>query len=98
MTKSGPLMLDCGIHGERISTVVCKHMLRGEHAPAGFIENSSDPDDLQAWCQQCEDEFERQNGMTEAFRQFNGMTLVCLLCYTEAKSRHVGLEKEPATK
>ncbi|MDB5916556.1 MAG: hypothetical protein JWR40_790 [Massilia sp.] len=26
--------------------------------------------------------------MTEAFRQFNGMTLVCVVCYTDAKARH----------
>ena len=88
MTKSGPMMLDCGIHGKRISSVVCKHMLHNEPAPSGFIENRSDPDDLQAWCHQCEEKFEQEGGMTEAFRQFNGMTLVCVACYTEAKARH----------
>lgn len=88
MTESGPMMLDCGIHGKRTSAVVCKHMLRGEPAPSGFVENRSDPDDLQAWCCQCEKEFEQEGGMTEAFRQFNGMTLVCVVCYTDAKARH----------
>ena len=87
MTKSGPMMLDCGIHGKRISAVVCRHMIRGEPAPSGFIENRSDPDDLQArLCHQCEEEFEKEDGMTDAFRQFNGMTLVCVVCYAEAKS------------
>jgi hypothetical protein len=81
-------MIDCGIHGKRISAVVCKHMLRSEPAPSGFIENSSDPDDLQAWCYQCEEKFEQEGGMTETFRQFNSMAIVCVACYAEAKSRH----------
>lgn len=88
MTKSAPLMLDCGIHGERISAVVCEHMLRGEPAPSGFIENVCDPNDLQAWCHRCEEKFEQEGGMSAAFRQFNAMTLVCVVCYTEAKSLH----------
>ena len=88
MTKSGPMMLDCGVHGKRISAVVCRHMLRGEPFPSGFIENCADPDDLQAWCDACEEEFEREGGMTEGFKRFNGMALVCVVCYTEAKSRH----------
>jgi hypothetical protein len=83
-----PLMLDCGIHGERIATVVCKHMLRGQPAPAGFVENCSDPDDLQAWCYLCEDKFEEEGGMTDAFRAFNDMVMVCSNCYTEAKALH----------
>lgn len=81
-------MLDCGIHGKRISAVVCKHMLRAEPAPCGFVENCDDPDDLQAWCHQCEEKFEREDGMTEAFRQFNCMTIVCVFCYMEVKARH----------
>lgn len=81
-------MLDCGIHGQRISTVVCAHMLPGEPAPCGFIENSAEPEDLQAWCYQCEEKFAQEGEMTEAFRKFNGMTLVCTDCYAEAKARH----------
>ena len=63
-------------------------MLRGQPAPAGFIENCSDPDDLQAWCHACEEKFEEEGGMTDAFRQFNDMVLVCIDCYVDAKSRH----------
>jgi hypothetical protein len=63
-------------------------MLRSEPAPAGFIENNSDPNDLQAWCYLCEEKFEQEGGMTEAFREFNAMAIVCIACYREAKSRH----------
>lgn len=66
MSNADPLLLNCGIHGERASAVVCKHMLRNEPAQAGFIENSSEPDALQAWCHQCEEKFEQEGGMTDA--------------------------------
>ena len=88
MSDSEPMMLDCGIHGERVSAVVCRHMLRNAPAPAGFIENSSDPNDLQAWCHRCEGVFEQEGGMTDAFRAFNDMALVCVDCYADAKVRH----------
>lgn len=88
MNKGDPLMLNCGTHGERASAVVCKHMLRNEPAPSGFIENSSDPEDLQAWCYRCEEKFEKEGEMTDAFRTFNDMALVCIDCYKEAKARH----------
>lgn len=88
MSNADPLMLNCGNHGERPSAVVCKHMLRSEPAPSGFIENSSDPDDFQAWCHRCEEKFEEEGGMTDAFRAFNDMALVCIDCYREAKARH----------
>jgi len=83
-----PMMIGCGEHGERISAVVCGHMLRGEPAPAGFVENSRDQNDLQAWCSACEELFQREGEMTETFRAFNRMSIVCIACYAEAKIRH----------
>jgi hypothetical protein len=83
-----PMLINCGPHGERVSAVVCKHLLNSAAAPAGFIENSSDPHDLQAWCCRCEEKFEQEGGMTDAFREFNDMAIVCVVCYGEAKFRH----------
>ena len=88
MATTDPMMIGCGEHGERISTVVCKHMLQGRPVPAGFVENSSDPNDLQAWCYLCEDKFQLEGDMTDAFREFNGMAIVCIVCYADAKARH----------
>lgn len=82
------MMVNCGPHGEQISAVICRHMLPWEPAPSGFIENNSDPNDLQAWCYRCEDRFEQEGDMTEAFREFNSMAIVCITCYNEAKARH----------
>ena len=55
---------------------------------SGFIENSSVPNDLQAWCYQCEAVFEEEDGMTERFREFNQMSVVCVNCYEQAAQYH----------
>lgn len=92
-SDTGPLMLDCGIHGQRPATVVCRHMLGGTDRPsAGFVENSSDPNDLQAWCHACEAKYEQEGGMTDAFREFNRFALVCVVCYAAAKAHHALLD------
>ncbi|WP_426344359.1 hypothetical protein ACN9MU_07295 [Pseudoduganella sp. R-32] len=88
MTTTDLMTVNCGPHGERIATVVCRHMLQSEPAPAGFIENSDDPNDLQAWCYHCEEKFLEEGGMTDAFKKFNEMAIVCVVCYEEAKARH----------
>lgn len=82
------MMVNCGDHGERVSAVVCKHMLGSEPAPAGFLENCSDPNDLQAWRYVCEEKFQQEGDMTDEFREFNGVAIVCIDCYQEAKVRH----------
>ena len=88
MSETEPLMVDCGPHGQRVSAVVCRHLIESSSSPAGFVENSSDPNDLQAWCHACEETFQREDGMTDTFREFNGMVIVCVVCYAEAKAQH----------
>jgi hypothetical protein len=82
-----PTFVECGEHGSRVAAVVCRHML-GEAPRAGFIENSDDPNDLQAWCHACEAMFEAEGDKTEAFRAFNDFAVVCVDCYRECRSRH----------
>jgi hypothetical protein len=94
MSDNKPMMVNCGPHGERVATVVCKHMLQSESSPVGFIENSSDPNDLQAWCYLCEEKFQQEDGLTEGFKAFNDMSVVCIVCYNEAKSRHTILTNQ----
>ena len=83
-----PLYVDCGPHGKRVATVVCWHMVDEKDSAVGFIENSSEPNDLQAWCDACESLFLEEGDMTERFREFNNMMIVCAVCYAELKDRH----------
>jgi hypothetical protein len=90
--KSGldPLLISC-CHGQRPSAVICGHMLVQSDQMVGFVENSSDPTDLQAWCEACEQLFLNEGGKTPSFMEFNQMTLVCDICYSNLKDRHGGI-------
>jgi hypothetical protein len=39
----------CEHHGKSRIASVCGHLVQNRGAPLGFIENSDDPDDEQAW-------------------------------------------------
>lgn len=80
--------IKCSDHGERLSAVVCRHHVDAHERRVGFVENSSDPADLQAWCEDCEEMFLRHRKMTEEFRRFNDFAVVCIECYAMLKSRH----------
>ena len=82
-----PLYIDCGPHGRRVAAVVCCHMTKTSHA-VGFVENSSDPNDLQAWCEKCEEKFVAEGDKTEAFEAFNDRAIVCCDCYSALKLQH----------
>lgn len=86
-----PMTVTCGKHGERIAAVVCRHHINVQDRSVGFIENSSDPDDLQAWCDECEHVFLREGDKTDDFLRFNDFAVVCVVCYALLRSRH-GLE------
>lgn len=79
--------IDCDTHGPSSTAVVCRHMIVTSE-PVGFVENSSDPDDLQAWCHACEAMFLQEDGLTDVFREFNDMAVVCGDCYGSLKQRH----------
>lgn len=88
MPEFEPLMVDCGPHGKRVAAVVCQHMLDTSGPPKGVIENNDDPNDLQAWCYACEEKFQEEGEITEAFKLFNRFAVVCVVCYAEAKLRN----------
>lgn len=86
--ENGPSTVDCVCHGRGVAAVLCGHLLRKGGEPAGFVENSSLPEDLQAWCDACERKFLDEGSMNAAFLAFNAMVVVCTRCYGEARRRH----------
>jgi hypothetical protein len=88
MATDAPMMISCGSHGERVAAVVCRHQLEVRDRVVGFVENSDDPNDLQAWCQDCEEFFLREGTKSEAFLRFNGFKVVCVDCYAHMKASH----------
>jgi len=89
MSDDQTFTIKCGTHGNRVAAVVCRHMIQAKECSVGFIENNDDPSDLQAWCDECEQLFLRERELTPAFREFNGMTVVCDFCYAALKERHM---------
>lgn len=88
MPEDKELLVDCGAHGKRVSAIVCRHLLTEKQRTLGFVENSSDPKDLQAWCDDCEEMFVREGELTEAFQAFCDMAIVCVVCYDTIKKLH----------
>ena len=88
MSEAEMLYVDCDKHGRGVAAVVCRHLCRSRAAPLGFIENSDEPGDYQAWCNACEAMFEKEGEMTEAFVRFNDFALVCESCYDEIRQHH----------
>lgn len=83
-----PLPIDCAEHGPSVDSVLCQHLADLSGPPLGFVENSSDPNDLQAWRRQCEKMFKAEGGMTKAFVKFNDFVVKCAGCYGDAKAHH----------
>jgi hypothetical protein len=86
VSSEGPSWVECGQHGRSVCAVVCQHLHSAGLRRVGFIENSSDPNDLQAWCDACEESFAREGGLTQKFRHFCGITLICRACYTQLRA------------
>jgi len=88
MSEDDFLYVDCDKHGRGIAAIVCRHQCNEKEAPIGFIENCTEPGDKQAWCHKCEEYFIEQGDMTDAFKEFNDMAIVCEACYDIIKSKH----------
>ncbi len=83
-----PVTIECVHHGSCVAAVLCVHLLRKDGESVGFVENSAVPHDLQAWCRACENKYAEEGEMTEAFRAFHQMVVVCTHCYEDARLRH----------
>jgi hypothetical protein len=85
-----PMTVHCDIHGDDVAAVVCRHHVETSDHVVGFVENSDDPGDLQAWCDACEELFIREGDKTKRFVRFNNFAIVCVRCYAQLKARHSG--------
>lgn len=88
MSASKDYTVDCDTHGRQAGAIVCRHMINTKDRVVGFVENSDDPNDLQAWCDACEALFLQECELTETFREFCDMSVVCTDCYHTYKARH----------
>lgn len=85
-------VLDCPNHGLQRKAFVCQHL--NLEKPIGFIEvfdtypkmELEDDEDLQAWCNDCENIRRKYNGWNEKSEQYAQIKLICENCYFEIKN------------
>lgn len=82
------LKINCNVHGKSDSSVVCGHLVNNVGVALGFVENISIPSDFQGWWYACEFVFSQEQDMTDEFKAFNQMTMVCEQCYKSIKHHH----------
>jgi len=88
MTESDKLVhINCHTHGRRPGALICQHILRDNAPGREFFETSSDPDDLQGWCDLCEAKFQEEGDLTAAFVDFCGAKMICDEHYKLFRSR-----------
>ena len=88
-------LVECGTHGINQSAFVCKHLLSGRKV--GFWEPfDSQPDgdypdgELNAWCNECNKNFESEGSWNDAATDFAEIKLVCSKCFFLFKSSNLG--------
>jgi hypothetical protein len=83
--------VQCGTHGEVLPAYVCCHLVPCGPAPLGFHEPDPDPDepdDLQAWCDACDEVLEQHGEWNDESEAFAKIRLVCEFCFAALRERH----------
>jgi hypothetical protein len=85
--------VECGNHEYRRRAFVCRHL--NSETKTGFQEavetyEDMDLDDLQAWCDECEIERQKDGEWNDASMAFAQIKLVCEKCYFEMKEANLG--------
>jgi hypothetical protein len=83
--------VECSDHEYRRIAFVCKHLNHTDRV--GFEEafetiedmELSEEDDFQAWCNECEEMRQNEDGWTDTAMAFAEMKVVCERCYFEMK-------------
>lgn len=85
--------IDCGSHGKRRRTFVCKHLNKegktGFHEAFPSDENEilpiGDDYDYQAWCNKCEAVRLKNDGWNDVSMEYASIKIICSNCYFDIK-------------
>ncbi|MBO2008977.1 hypothetical protein [Hymenobacter negativus] len=90
--------VECSTHGNRYPAYVCQHL--NLKTPVGFYEPfASDPsviysdDELNAWCNACDEVLTRVGEWNEESESFAKIKLVCDVCFFDMKELNTGSRK-----
>jgi hypothetical protein len=71
------LKINCNVHGKSDSSVVCGYLVNNVGVALGFVENISITSNFQGCCYACEFVFSQEQDMTEKFKSFDQIAMVC---------------------
>lgn len=88
------LTVECGTHGKRTATFVCKHIVEGEGKGFHLGYDPDNPNDLypDAWCDECDELLEREGEWNEVTEKFADIKLLCSSCYLSFREKKLASE------
>ena len=85
---AGERIVHCRVHGPVQAAFVCRHLVEQLRNPRpgriGFFKpaaNDGEPEELQAWCADCDVVLRRVGEWNDESEAFAGVTLICSGCY-----------------
>ena len=84
--------VDCETHGRVPSSIVCAHLLRdGLTKHVGFVLQEDAPDDLTAWCRECDTRVS-ESGWTQEL--LANLKVVCQPCLLKIRGAQAALQRD----
>jgi hypothetical protein len=88
MAETGGRFVQCATHGRVQAAFVCRHLVEQLRQPRpgriGFFRPAArdgEPEELQAWCRECDAVLDRVGEWNDESEAFAGVTLICSGCY-----------------
>ena len=81
--------INCGKHGNCNATFICNHLVNGKNLGfnCGYDEDNTDETHPDAWCDECDQIFEKE-GWTDKAAKFADIKVLCASCYEEIRLRN----------
>lgn len=85
--------IQCEDHTSARMALVCQHLInadnKGFHEAIDSDAIKDDDDTFQAWCDDCERLYPQEQDLSDKFKAFADMKVVCEECYFEIKKRNI---------
>ena len=91
MTKKRLMTEDetiCSLNEKKPAAILCKHLAAGEDKPIGFNVPADMENDLEGWCDECEEVLKKAGDKwTKVASEFAGFRPICIGCFLAIKNR-----------
>ena len=77
----------CSLHKKEATAIVCVHLCTVGNDPIGFNVPEDIDNDLEAWCDKCENVFNISGGWADSATEFADFRPCCVGCFIALKNR-----------